>query len=219
MSQIEEIADLLEEMHGKPEWSASWPVLDELVLTVLSQNTASVNYTRAYEALRRRFPEWRQVAEAPVGQIADAIRTGGLADMKAPRVQAILRRLDTQRGEMSLEFLRDIDAWEAYRFLLELPGVGPKTAACVLMFGLGLPVFPVDTHIHRIARRLGLVPMEADAVRTQDLMQEMIPPERIYSLHVNLVNHGRRVCRAHATDCESCLLFMCPARGTLQKGR
>ncbi len=217
MSPIEEIAEQLEEMYGKPGWGPSLPLLDELVLTILSQNTASVNYTRAFEELRRRFPDWRSVMESPVEAVADAIRPGGLANMKAPRIQEILRHLERERGELSLEFLRAQDPWDAFGYLRRLPGVGPKTAACVLMFGCGLPIFPVDTHIHRIAKRLGLVPDDVSAERTQELMQEMIPPERVYSLHVNLVTHGRRTCKAHATDCDRCILFSCPSRGIHQR--
>jgi endonuclease-3 len=213
MNNIEELADQLEEMYGKPIWESSIPLLDELILTILSQNTSSKNYTQAFNNLKARFADWKSVAEAPVDVVADAIRTGGLANIKAPRIQAILEFINAEQNEYSLEFIREMNPWDAYRFMQTLPGVGPKTAACVLMFGLGLPIFPVDTHIRRISQRLGLVPSGTSAEKTQAILQSEIPPERIYSFHINLVNHGRRTCKAAQTACQRCLLYSCPSRG------
>jgi len=212
---IEEIDDLLAEMYGRPVWKPDLPPLDELVLTILSQNTAAANYRRAFASLRERFPDWEDVLRAPVTEVAEAIRCGGLADMKAGRVQALLSEILAQRGELSLDLLADLPAATAYEYLQRFEGVGPKTAACVLMFSLGLPVFPVDTHIARISKRLGLAEAPMGAEKIQAMLQERIPPNRVYSFHVNLVKHGRTLCKARRTFCDQCLLHVCPSRGVL----
>ncbi|MFN3307719.1 MAG: endonuclease III domain-containing protein, partial [Anaerolineales bacterium] len=149
--------------YGEPRWRQPLPPLDELISTILSQNTNDNNRDRAFEALRQRFPTWEAVRDAPLPDVIEAIRSAGLAQQKAPRIQAVLRAITEQRGRLDLDFLREFDAAEALRWLRQFKGVGPKTAAIVLLFSLNKPAFPVDTHIHRVTRRLGLIPEAASA--------------------------------------------------------
>ena len=184
------------------------------MLTVLSQHTSDTNRDRAYADLRKRFPTWDEVADAPLPALARAIRRGGLGPTKAVRLRAMLRGIresGVALDERALTTLADTDLWDT---LVALPGVGPKTAACVLLFSLDRPYFPVDTHVHRLARRLGLVPDRADAVATQAAFQESVPPESMYSLHMNLIRHGRAVCVAIRPRCSECVLAdLCPRIG------
>jgi len=187
------------------------------VLTILSQNTNDVNRDRAYADLRRRFPSWDEVADAPVGAIAQAIERGGLGPTKAPRIKKVLRSIreaGTALDGLALRGLADEVLW---RMLMSLPGVGPKTAACVLLFSLDRPFFPVDTHVHRIAVRLGLVPPRADPVVAQALLQRAVPDELVYELHMNLIRHGRHVCIARRPLCSECVLRdVCPRVGVVE---
>ncbi|MDO8472914.1 MAG: endonuclease III [Dehalococcoidia bacterium] len=186
--------------------------IDELVQTVLSQNTSDINSGRAYENLVSRFTTWKEVLEAIDQEIADAIRPGGLADIKAPRIKAILADVLRRRGRLDLFFLRDLPLHDAQDWLEELPGVGPKTAACVLLFSLGMPALPVDTHVMRVSHRLGLVPARANASKTQELLQNMVRPKDVYSFHLLLIRHGRTVCRARGPLCGECVLCSrCPS--------
>ncbi len=184
------------------------------MLTVLSQHTSDTNRDRAYADLRKRFPTWDEVADAPLPALARAIRRGGLGPTKAVRLRAMLRGIresGVALDERALTTMADADLWDT---LVALPGVGPKTAACVLLFSLDRPYFPVDTHVHRLARRLGLVPARADAVATQAAFQESVPPESMYSLHMNLIRHGRAVCVAIRPRCSECVLAdLCPRIG------
>ena len=184
------------------------------MLTVLSQHTSDTNRDRAYADLRKRFPTWDEVADAPLPALARAIRRGGLGPTKAVRLRAMLRGIresGVALDERALTAMADADLWDT---LVALPGVGPKTAACVLLFSLDRPYFPVDTHVHRLARRLGLVPARADAVATQAAFQESVPPESMYSLHMNLIRHGRAVCVAIRPRCSECVLAdLCPRIG------
>lgn len=203
MSRITSICDGLDECYGRKEWELSKPVLDELIYTILSQNTSAKNCDEAFHGLTGRFGSWEAVMNAPVEEIASAIRTGGLANRKAPRIKAILEQIDERQGRLDLEWIADVPDAVALDYLLEFDGVGRKTAACVLMFGLGRPVLAVDTHVHRVAMRLGLIgKVSADAAH--DLLQEMIVPERIYSFHMNMVTHGRRICHARGPECPRC---------------
>ena len=200
--------------YGRPVWRCHGDPLDELVGTVLSQHTSDANSVRAFGRLRQVFPSWRDVLAAPVGQIEDAIRSGGLANVKAPRIKALLADLTARHGELSLDFLRDLDTPTAREFLLAMPGVGPKTAACVLLFSLGRPAIPVDTHVHRVCRRLGLVPPNATPEATEAALEAAIPAEAAYSFHINIIRHGREVCRAQRPACERCFLAdLCPRIG------
>lgn len=203
---------LLIEEYGRPEWLPSLDPLSELVATILSQHTSDVNSHRAFANLRARFRSWREVADAPVGTIAEAVRTAGMASIKAPRIKESLAYVAKHAppgpdGErLSLNFLSKLDLPEAKAWLRSIPGVGPKTAACVLMFGLNMPAMPVDTHVHRVARRLGLIEGKTAPDAAHDLLESLMPPENVYSFHVNLIRHGRKVCKAPAPLCPRCNL-------------
>lgn len=185
--------------------------LEELILTVLSQHTSDVNAERAFESLRAAFPTWDDVVRAPTRAVADAIRSGGLADTKAPRLQAILREVAERRGAFDLSFLADLDDHDARAELLSLPGVGPKTAAVVLSFSLGRDAMPVDTHVHRVTKRLGLVPATASAERADRLLHELVPDGLRTPLHVALIRLGREICKAPVPRCHLCpLKDICP---------
>jgi endonuclease-3 len=202
--------------YGAPPPPRRLPPLDELILTVLSQNTNDTNRDRAYADLRSRFPTWDEVADAPLPAIALAIRHGGLGPTKSVRLREILRTL-RERGipldDRAFSRMRSSALWE---LLVGLKGVGPKTAACVLLFSLGRPYFPVDTHVHRVSRRLGLVPDDADAVKAQELLQAAVPESDVYGLHVLLIRHGRDVCIARRPLCSRCpLADICPRIGVV----
>jgi endonuclease-3 len=200
----------LRKVYGPVEWPEQGPVLDELIATVLSQNTSDANSGPAYDELRRRFPDWDQVRQAPVVRIAAAIRRAGLANRKAPRIKAILQRIYEQRGELSLEFLHHVPAREAEAYLASFPGVGPKTAACVLLFACRQPVLPVDTHVHRLAQRIGLIGPRADAAQAHQELAPMVPAGQVLEFHIQLIRHGRAVCTARKPQCPDCpLLDLC----------
>ena len=184
-----------------------------LVGTILSQNTSDTNSSAGYRQLRRRFRSWKQVADAPVEEVERHIRISGLSQQKAPRIQQILRQIRDEHGTIDLQFLASPpwDEQSAYDYLTKFKGVGPKTANCVLLFAFGQPVFPVDTHIHRVARRLKLIPTSASAERAHDLLKPMIAPKDRYEMHILLIEHGRKTCRAINPKCGQCpLLEMCP---------
>ncbi|HID88388.1 MAG TPA: hypothetical protein EYH27_02680 [Anaerolineales bacterium] len=199
------IHDLLLTEYGDHPWHPRDPVAT-LVSAILSQNTNDVNRDRAFERLRARFPTWEAVRDAPLPDLIEAIRPAGLAPTKAPRIQEALRRITEERGEISMDFLSEMGVEEARRWLLSLPGVGPKTAAIVLCFALGKPAFPVDTHVHRVARRLGLIPERASREKAHELLEVVVPREIYYPFHLNLIAHGRAVCHARTPRCEDCVL-------------
>ena len=185
--------------------------LDELILTVLSQHTSDLNAERAFEALRAAFPTWDAVVRARTRSVADAIRSGCLADTKAPRIQAILREVEARRGAFDLSALAELSDDEARAELVSLPGVGPKTAAVVLSFSLGRDAMPVDTHVHRVTRRLGLVPPKTSAERADRLLHELVPEGLRTPLHVALIRLGREICKAPTPRCRICpLKDICP---------
>jgi endonuclease-3 len=187
------------------------PVIDEVIATVLSQHTSDVNSERAFAQLKRRFPSWEQVADAPVDEVADAIRCGGIAGQKARRIKQILAAIEDREGRLDLSRLYELDDAAAESYLRSLPGVGPKTAACVLVFSMGRPAFPIDTHVHRVAARLGWIPAGATADKAYELLAPRVPPELRYDLHVALITHGRTVCRAQRPRCDACVLRdLCP---------
>lgn len=206
MSVITTVCDLLDEYHGEKQWSNGRPILDELIYTILSQNTSAANSDRAYESLVNRFETWQAVAGSPVEDIASAIKSGGLANIKAPRIKNILLQIgERQHGDTNLDWLAELTDKEAVDYLLGFEGVGRKTAACVLMFSLGRPALPVDTHVHRVAMRLGLIEkVSADAAH--DLLAQIVLAERVYSFHINVVAHGRQVCHARGPKCSQCAL-------------
>lgn len=201
---VRRVARLLANEYGEARFEGPGDPLAGLVATILSQNTTAVNTRRAYTALRERFPRWEQVARAPVAEVETAIRPAGLAGQRARRIVEVLRQLQDLEGRVSLDFLENLPVEEARQFLLALPGVGPKTAACVLMFELGREVFPVDTHVYRICRRLGWVEGDPGAERAHAILEPQIPGPLRYSLHVNMVRHGRERCRPQNPRCADC---------------
>lgn len=195
-------------------WRPSRAPVTELVLTLLSQNTSDTNSGRAFQQLLKRFNGWDEVLAAPVEAVEDAIRPGGLAPTKARRLQALLAELRVRLGpEWDAARLETMPIDEAKAWLTSLPGVGPKTAACVLLFSLGRPALPVDTHVHRVSQRLGLIGPKVAALPAHDALEAQMPPDRYYDFHVALIRHGRRVCHARAPRCSECVLAdRCPAR-------
>jgi len=205
VNKILRLHRLLLDEYGEPAWQPQEPVAT-LVNTILSQNTNDVNRDRAFVRLRERFPTWEAVRDAPLTELVEAVRPAGLAPTKAPRIQEVLRRITAERGAIGLDFLAKLPLEEAQAWLLALPGVGPKTAAIVLLFALGRPVFPVDTHIHRLAQRLGLIPPRTGREKAHELLQALAPPDIYYPLHINLIAHGRAVCHARSPRCAHCVL-------------
>ena len=208
------------EAYGEPRWRRPLPPVAELVSTILSQNTNDLNRDRAFAALRAAFPTWEAVRDAPASAVIQAIRPAGLANQKGPRIQAVLRSITEERGRLDLRFLRRLPPDQAAAWLMRFKGVGRKTASIVLLFSLGLPAFPVDTHIHRLSGRLGLRPPRASLDQTHDLLARTFPPETYYAAHLNLIRHGRQVCRARRPDCPACVLRrICPYGRRSLKGR
>lgn len=199
-------------VYGWPRHTPSGDPLSELILTVLSQNTADTNSGRAFNAMLRRYASWRAIADAPQDELIETIRFGGLAPQKGPRIQAILGAVFERSADGDLSFLSSMPLEEARSWLRALPGVGPKTAACVLLFSLGLPALPVDTHVERVAKRLGLIAEKATAEQAHQLLEAIVAPTDYYPFHMLLIKHGRRTCEARRPACERCPLLECPAR-------
>ena len=230
------VLDRLAEVTGRPVWEPRLDPVSELVLTILTQNSADINAEVAFAALRAAYPsapapagaaeaeprhfpgwgglglpdmsppDWAAVEAAPIPELTDVIRPGGLANQKAPRIQAALRALVANGGSHSLEFLADMPPLEARDWLSAIPGIGKKTASVVLLFSFGTPLMPVDRHVHRVSQRVGLIPATADADAAHDYYLAMLPPEQMYETHVSLISHGRRTCHARNPDCEHCPL-------------
>jgi endonuclease-3 len=203
---VARILAILDATYGPKMVSPDDDPLGGLIGTILSQATSDINSGRAYAALRTAFPTWEEVLDAPEELVAEAIRSGGLANLKARRIQETLGAILTARGALDLDFLAELPLAEARKWLTGLPGVGPKTAACVLLFNLGRPALPVDTHVHRVSRRLGLIGARVSAEAAHDVLQAQVVPERVYDFHVNLIWHGRRICHAQRPRCELCPL-------------
>lgn len=199
------IHERLVQEYGTPRPRRCLPPLDELVLTILSQNTNDTNRDRAWERLRARFTDWGEVAEAPLEEVEEALRPGGLHRTKAKRIRAVLARVHELHGGYRLEALQELDTAEARRRLLAIKGIGEKSANCILLFSLGRPVFPADTHVHRILERVG-VHRCRDLAATNRELQDELDEERAYPLHVNLIRHGRQVCHARKPECWRCCL-------------
>jgi endonuclease-3 len=194
------------DVYGRPQWRPHLEPISELVSTILSQNTSDVNRDRAYERLRSRFASWEEVRDGPVEAIEEAIRPAGLAQQKAPRIKKALAFITQEEGELSLDFLKDMPVDEAKAWLTQINGVGPKTAAIILLFSLGMPAFPVDTHVHRVTGRLGLIDPKVSAEKAHDLLEDLLPPDWYYPFHLNVIRHGREICHARNPKCEICPL-------------
>ena len=192
--------------YGSPRWRKPFPPLDELISTILSQNTNDVNRDRAFQSLKERFPTWESVRDASPQDVIDSIRSAGLANQKGPRIQALLKAITEERGDLDLEFLRQLQPEEVKNWLMRFKGVGPKTAAIVMQFSLDKPAFPVDTHIYRISGRLALRNAKASAEATHEILADLFPPETYYAAHLNLIRHGREVCHARKPACDRCVL-------------
>jgi endonuclease-3 len=221
-ARIGPILDRLGERYGWPTWSG--PRLDpvaELVLTILAQNTADVNSHRAFVALQAAYSSWDAVLAAPTDELEDVIRPGGLAPTKSRRIQQVLAEVsDATNGTWDLGFLAEWPLDQARDWLVALPGIGRKTASIVLLFTFGRPALPVDTHVYRVAERLGLLPPRTDLTRAHDLLEEVVAPESMYAGHVLLIRHGREVCRAPRPICGLCpLTDLCPYFALVQRGR
>jgi endonuclease-3 len=210
--RIRAIAARLEKRFGPLDPPRAADPLDELVLTVLSQHTSDLNAERAFGDLRRAFPGgWAAVVDAPTTSVADAIRSGGLANSKAPRIQAILRDVREREGDLDLSRLREMSDPDVRDYLMTLPGIGPKTAAVVLSFALGRDAMPVDTHVHRVTKRLGLIPPTASAERADRLLHESIPDGLRTPMHVGFIRLGREICKAPTPRCRLCpMKDICP---------
>lgn len=206
-AKVERVYQKLVATYGIPPWEPDGDALGGLVATILSQHTSDINSERAYHQLCATFPTWEQVRDAPTEQVVEAIRSGGLAQQKAQRIQQILRIL-TERlagAPLSLAALDTMPLDDALAWLRDLPGVGPKTAACVMLFSLGRPAFPVDTHVWRVTKRLGLIGQRVGAEEAHETLQELIPPEWRHTMHVDFIRHGRQMCYARNPAC-----FRCP---------
>ena len=200
-----EIDRRLATAYGQPEYPPHLDPISQLVGTILSQNTNDRNRDLAFDRLRSRLPTWAEVRDADLGLVVDAIRPAGLANQKGPNIQEALRTITRERGKLDLDFLGDWPVDKAKAWLSSIKGVGPKTAAIVLLFSLNRPAFPVDTHVHRVAKRLGLIgPVSRERAHVE--MERLVPPERYYAFHLNLIRHGRQVCASRKPDCQACIL-------------
>jgi len=192
------------EAFGEPIWRNPLPPVDELVSTILSQNTNDVNRDRAFDSLRDKFPTWEQVRDADTDEIIEAVRVAGLANQKGPRIKNVLSEITTERGSLDLSFLNDMPLEEARAWLTKFKGVGPKTAAIVLCFSLGRPAFPVDTHVYRVTGRIGLRPEKLSVEQAHPYLEDVFPPETYYAVHLNIIRLGREVCAARKPNCPKC---------------
>ena len=212
--RIVRVNDLLLPLYGPHRSRRRGDALDVLIQTILSQNTSDVNSSRAFRRLRERFPSWDQVANADPEEIEKPISIGGLGAIKALRIKYVLQAIRDDAGSYSLNHLKKLSPGEALDYLCSLDGVGRKTGACVLLFALGMPVFPVDTHVNRLAQRLGWIPLGSPAEKTSAVLDQLVPTDMKYPLHINLIAHGRAVCHARNPECPICVLrVICPRVG------
>ncbi len=205
-SKAQLVVQRLLTFYGFPTWRNPLPPLDELVSTVLSQNTNDRNRDLAFNQLKAQFPTWESVRDAPQEAVISAIRIAGLGNQKGPRIQRVLQEITQERGELNLDFLNELPLEEARTWLLHFKGVGRKTAAIVLQFSLGRPAFPVDTHIYRVSGRLGIRPQALNLEQTHDFLEAVIAPEDYYAAHLNLIRLGRELCHARNPECDRCPL-------------
>jgi endonuclease-3 len=213
----------LMDVYGPRERHSIRDPLDELILTILSQNTSDRNSGRAWRSLRARYQTWAEVLAADPRELYEVIKSAGLGNIKAPRIQAVLQEVLARRGAFDLDFLRVLPMAEAKQWLRSLPGIGPKTTACVLCFACDMPALPVDTHVHRVAQRLGLIGPKVGADAAHDLLEQALPAEAVYAFHVNMILHGRQICHAQRPSCERCPLsdlctYYAVQRGDARRG-
>ena len=212
-TKIRKITKLLRKAYGVPKPRRTPPV-DELVRTILSQNTSDKNSVPAFWALKRRFGSWEKMLKAPIPSIAAVIKHAGLANIKSSRIVGVLRQIKEREGRISLSRLKGMDVEDGLSYLKSLEGVGPKTAACVLLFSFGKPAMPVDTHIFRVAKRMGLIPKDVTVEEAHDILTRVVPKDLIYEFHLGIISHGRETCRAPGPKCGSCLLYgVCISKG------
>jgi endonuclease-3 len=203
-----QIHEKLLQAFGQPLWRNPLPAIDELVSTILSQNTNDNNRDKAFNALREKFPAWEDVRDTKTDEVIAAIRPAGLANQKGPRIQQVLRAITAERGSLDLSFLKELPLEEARAWLTKFKGVGPKTAAIVLCFSLGRPAFPVDTHIYRVTGRIGLRPEKMSVEAAHPHLESLFPPETYYAAHLNIIRLGREVCAARKPNCPACPIRM-----------
>jgi len=206
-AKVGRVYDLLLAEYGAPHREGRADPVGELVGTIISQHTSDVNTDRAYRNLVATFGSWEAVRDASVDDIAEAIRLAGLGNVKAPRIKAVLQTISARHGRLDLRHLAGLPLAEAKAELMSLPGVGPKTAACTLLFGLGLPALPVDTHVYRVSRRLGLIGDTVTAEQAHEVLEALLPPETVFNFHILMIKHGRLVCRAQRPRCPECVLL------------
>lgn len=198
-----QIAPSLEESYGRKQWKRH-DGMDELISCILSQSTTDANRDRGFEALKQQYPTWEQVHHAPQDELVATIRPAGLANSKTPYIQGSLAAIFEERGEYNIDFIENMPVDEAKQWLQNLPGVGPKTAAIVLCFAYNRPAFPVDTHVHRTGKRIGLLPEKINANNAHDHMEAIVPAEEYYAFHLQLIYHGRALCKARNPQCNDC---------------
>ena len=213
-SRVGQVLRLLISAYGDRKWRANESPIKVLVRTILSQNTSDRNSDRAFESLLASFDGWDEVANAGIDDIANVIRIGGLGEVKARYIKRVLDEIGQRRGGFALEFLKKMPLEAARDWLRELPGVGIKTASCVLLFSLGMPAFPVDTHVFRVAKRLGLLDPESSVEKAHHRLESLILPEDAYRFHILLIEHGRKICKSQRPRCHECILCkLCPSCG------
>ncbi|MHA1579317.1 MAG: endonuclease III domain-containing protein [Candidatus Freyarchaeota archaeon] len=203
-AKIAKVIELLNREYGEKKWKKRHDPIDQLIQTILSQNTSDKNSHAAFTNLKTRYPTPESLLEAPEGRIAETIKVGGLENIKAKRIKEALQAIKSKTQNLNLYHLGELPAEEALSFLTTLKGVGPKTAACVLLFSFGKPILPVDTHIYRVSKRLGLIG-DVDRVKAHEILQSLVPPEQVYSFHINMIEHGRKICKTKP-KCQECVL-------------
>ena len=209
---IEKVIELLEQEYGPRQWQSDRDPIDVLIGTILSQNTSDTNSGRAFASLKASFGSWEAVAIAPAEHIAEVIKSGGLSQIKAVIIKQVLGQIEKEQGGISLDSLKSMNISETEDYLIRLPGVGHKTARCVLLFSLAKPSLPVDTHVFRVSKRLGLIDSRASIEKAHSLLQELTPPSKVYQFHVHMIEHGRRICHARQPRCNLCILIdICPS--------
>lgn len=202
----EKIYKRLLDFYGLPDWRPHLSPVAELVSTILSQNTNDTNRDRAFKNLRKRFPTWEEVRDAPTEDIIQAIKTAGLANQKGPRIKHALQKITEREDDISLDFLKSMGVEKARKWLTDIKGVGPKTAAIVLLFSLEMPAFPVDTHVHRVTGRVGLRPPNMNASKSHSFLEKLFSPDEYYAAHLNLIKLGREICKSRKPECPVCPL-------------